>query len=123
MTNTITVKELAREARNLAMAHPDRVAVCSYTIYDDGELVPNCIVGTAAHNLGVSLEELYSVNTCGIRHLVFNETPEWLDASDNGAAPVITWLGWLQGSQDGGATWGEALNTADRFLVMNEFGI
>lgn len=120
---TVTVLELAKEARRLAQEFPDRVAVCSYTRYEDDVLVPNCIVGTAANNLGISLEELYSVNTCGIRHMIYNETPEWLDASADNAEPIIAWLGRLQGAQDGGKTWGEALNTADRYLVMEKFNI
>lgn len=123
MSNTITVKALAQEARRLAQQYPDRVAVCSYTRWEDEVLVPNCIVGTAAYNLGISLEDLNRVNTCGIRQMAFSATPEWLDASADDAEVYVAWLGSLQGTQDGGSPWGEALHNADRHTVMGQFNI
>lgn len=122
---TVTVLELAREARLLAQEFEDRKAICSYTRYEDDVLVPNCIVGTAANNLGISLEELYSVNTCGIRHLALQVAPEWLTVSESESeiSVELPWLSALQGAQDGGCTWGEALAVADRRLVFNQFGI
>lgn len=123
MSNTITVKALAQEARRLAQQYPDRVAVCSYTRWEDDVLVPNCIVGTAAYNLGISLEDLNQVNTCGIRHMAFNATLEWLDVSAVGDEVYVDWLSALQGEQDSGSPWGEALHDADRRLVFNQFDI
>lgn len=123
MTHSITIKELAREARLLAQAFEDRKAVCSYTRYVDGKLEPNCIVGLAAYRLGVTLEQLNEHNSCGILHLALNVTPEWLTVSESEISVELSWLSALQGAQDGGATWGEALAVADRRLVFNQFNI
>jgi len=123
MSNTISIRELATEARRLAEMFPDRTAICTYTRYVDDELVPNCIVGRAAYNLGVSLDDLNLYNACGIRYLTTIERPEWLEydaAEDN---VHMQWLSYLQGAQDGGVGWGEALHRADRRLVMNQFDI
>jgi hypothetical protein len=122
MSNTISVRELATEARRLAQDEPDRKAVCSYVRYDEDGLVPNCIVGQAAFNLGISLDELLKVNTCGIRHLATFIKPEWLSVGENDDVHVA-WLGALQGAQDGGETWGDALRIADRRTTMNQFNI
>lgn len=124
MTHTITVLALARHARELAQQWSDRKAACTYTRFDDEEnLKPNCIVGTAAYELGITLDQLYSINTCGIRHLVYNDVPAWLDCSAEDAEPVIKWLGSLQNHQDSGHTWGEALAYADRWIVLDTFNI
>lgn len=123
MTHTITIKELAREARLLAQEFEDRKAVCSYTHYVDGELEPSCIVGMAAYRLGVTLEQLNEHNSCVIRHLALNVVPEWLTVSESESSVELPWLSTLQGAQDGGSTWGEALAIADRRLVMSQFDI
>ena len=122
MSDTINVRELAMEVRRLAQEFPDRVAACSYTRHEDDELVPNCIVGLAAYNLGISLDDLYRVNACGIRHLATDLRPEWLNIGEDDSVHV-TWLGSLQGAQDNGENWGEALRIADRRAMMNLFGI
>lgn len=123
MSSTITVKALAQETRRLAQEFPNHVAVCSYTRYEDDELVPNCIVGTAAYNLGISLDDLRKVNTCGIRQLSAYSTPEWLDVSADDSKTFVDWLSTLQIRQDGGGTWSEALRAADRHLVATKFNI
>jgi len=124
MSNTISIRELATEARQLAQEQPDRQAVCSYVRFEGGQMVPNCIVGQAAFNLGISLEDLYEYNQCGIRHLADNVQPEWLSISEDEDDRVrLTWLGTLQGAQDGHESWGEALRIADRRIVMGQFGI
>jgi len=123
MSNTINVRELATQARQLAQTFPDRVAFCAYTRFDDDELVPNCIVGQAAYNLGVSLDDLNQVNTCGIRHLAIAENrPEWLSVGEDDETHV-RWLGSLQGAQDSGENWGDALRIADRRTMLNLYGI
>ena len=118
MTHSITIKELAREARLLAQEFEDRRAVCSYTRYVDDKLEPNCIVGMAAYRLGVTLEQLNEHNSCGIRHLALNVTPEWLTVSESERSVELPWLSALQGAQDAGSTWGESLAVADRRLVL-----
>lgn len=123
MSNTITVKALAQEARNLAELEPNRVADCSYTHYEGGASVPNCIVGQAAFNLGVSIEDLSKVNECSLRFIADSMTLEWLDAPADDAKVYVSWLSNLQAAQDGGDTWGEALRKADRRFVMNQFNI
>lgn len=123
MTHTITVQALAQRARLLAQTYPDRVAVCSYTRYEGDRLVPNCIVGTAAYELGITLEQLYSVNTCGIRHLAGFALPEWLDISADNTEPIVDWLSALQQHQDSRNTWGAALRVADRRIVLTHFNI
>lgn len=122
MSNTISVRELATQVRQLAQTFPDRVALCVYTRYDGDELVPNCIVGQAAFNLGVSLDDLNQVNTCGIRHLATNDRPEWLSVGEDDDVHV-KWLGALQSAQDSGENWGDALRIADRRTIMNLYGI
>jgi hypothetical protein len=123
MSNTINVRELATEVHRLARLYPDRVAVCSYVLYDDTEgLVPNCIVGLAANNLGISLDDLFRVNNCGIRYLVAGGRPEWLSVGKDDNTHVA-WLSHLQLAQDNGECWGEALHRADRWVVMDQFGI
>jgi hypothetical protein len=122
MSNTISIRELATEARRLAQQEPDRHAVCTYVRFEDDQMVPNCIVGQAAYNLGISLEDLNSVNACGIRHLTLNVQPEWLHIKEGDEAHVA-WLSTLQGAQDSGRSWGEALIYADRRTIMAQFGI
>lgn len=122
-TTVITIKELAQEARRLAQVFPERVRACTYTTYKGEQLVPNCIVGEAAYNLGIPLDVLSSKNSCGIRHLAELDKPEWLDMSAEDSSPYVNWLTHLQGRQDSGNTWGEALATADRRLVMQQFSI
>lgn len=128
---TITVKELAQEARRLAQQEPDRTAKCTYVHYVDGVLRANCIVGQAAYNLGISLEILEAKNVCSIAPLagfgwswgVDEERAEWLDTSAGDSKVHVDWLRQLQGSQDTGSTWREALRSADRFLVRQQFDI
>jgi len=123
MSNTISIRDLAAEARRLAESMPERFAICSYTRDEGGELVPNCIVGQAAYNLGVSLDDLYRVNTCGIRYMsIDGNRPEWLSVGEDDDVHV-RWLGYLQGAQDSNESWGAALRIADRRTVMNQFGI
>lgn len=128
---TITVKELAQEARRLAQQQPDRTAKCAYVHYVDGELRANCIVGQAAYNLGISLETLEAKNACSIAPLAGfgwagdydEDRAEWLDTSAEDSKVHVDWLRTLQGAQDMGSTWREALHAADRFLVRQQFDI
>jgi hypothetical protein len=124
MSTTISIHELATEARRLAQQFPDRTAVCTYTRYEDGKLAPNCIVGQAAFNLGVSLEDLSSHNSCGIRYIVSNVQPEWLSIGEDEHDNMrVFWLGALQGAQDGAENWGAALRIADRRTIAAQFDI
>lgn len=123
----ITLKELAQEARRLAQEFPNTMASCTYVRYEDDELVPSCIVGKALANLGIPLAILEERNACGIGWLAGMDDDwravEWLDTAIEGSDVYGTWLTSLQGRQDGGNTWGEALAYADRRIVMREFGI
>lgn len=123
----VTVKAVAQEARRLAQQFPDRVAACTYVHYVDGEKCPNCIVGQAFANLGITLDELENHDSCSIRHLAGSVPgwmpPEWLNTTGEDAELYVDWLGYLQGRQDGGNSWGAALAYADRRMVMVRFDI
>jgi hypothetical protein len=124
MSNIISARALATEARRLAQREPDRQVSCTYTRFEDDQLVPNCIVGQAAYNLGVSLDDLNRVNSCSIYHLAseIDDRPEWLSVIEDDGVHVH-WLSSLQAAQDGGESWGEALHRADRRIVMAQFNI
>ncbi len=124
----VTLKAIAREARRLAEETPDRKAGCLYVIHkDDDSMEANCIVGRALFNLGIPLTELDKRNTCSIKYLAGMahgwEAEEWIDTSGEDALIYSNWLSDLQGHQDSGKTWGEALAFADRMLALREFNI
>jgi hypothetical protein len=89
--------ELAREAYELTLSHPDFIyqppplgddIACVYV--HDGE--GSCLFGQAFVNLGVDPEELLGINVLGIDNLI--------DAEDDTFADV-------QGAQDVGVAWGD----------------
>lgn len=83
--------------------------------YDDarkqGLLGNRCIVGQALHNLGVDDDFLESHEGIGADFLVGNLTQRV-----KGAPKPLTqmWLAYVQGLQDEGNPWGEAVKIADK---------
>lgn len=123
---TITVKAVARKARELAQELPNHTATCTYVHYEDGEQQPNCIVGKAMAELGIPLDELECRNGASFSILAgegIRADVKWLDVTEAGSKLCVRWLDYLQRHQDGENTWGEALAYADRRIVMMEFGI
>lgn len=90
--------------------------------WDDGDMVevdalvsaPRCIIGTAAHNLGMSDEELEAVEGEGAMDVIEALTGMAYHHSD------VTWFTSVQGKQDSGMTWAQAVAGADREADADE---
>ena len=97
--------------RRLAAEHPDRHTICRYTNEDSTE--PVCIIGHAVHELGVplgSLAENQSMPTCDALSLVKSSVLPSIQELD--------WLSTVQFEQDNGASWSEAVQTADKLYPL-----
>ncbi|MBS4102461.1 hypothetical protein [Tsukamurella paurometabola] len=105
-------EDVEREIRRLAHEHPDRKTHPQYT-KSSGE--PCCIFGHALNNLGVPIATLIEFdrqNEDG-----FGELPEVAAGdtlSPDSRREDRMWANEVQLSQDLGATWGEAVDKADR---------
>ena len=94
---------LVEKVRALAVAHPDRVAACEYAV--DG--VPECIVGVALAGEGWSVKALWGENRSALGLWRSGLLP---GVSEEGAL----WLCQVQVFQDGGHTWADAVELADK---------
>lgn len=106
--------ELVSAVRALAAENPDKVYEspdegCYYIHETDCGLVGGCIVGQAAIKVGVPVEVLRGFDKRGDHAGVAHTFTEFqLSAS------VLSWLTFVQESQDHGVPWGEAVAGADR---------
>lgn len=95
-------EEIEEVVRRLAQEQPERVSSIFYARLEDGE--PECILGHAYQELGVSVESLGKIGTA--RDLVRRFHP---DATPQQAK----WLRSVQRYQDRGETWSVAVEEAD----------
>ena len=98
--------------RRLAAENPDRHAICVYATEDATE--PVCIIGHAAHELGAPLDILARdphLTTCDALALAPIPPPGPL-------SPEGFWLSTVQFEQDEGASWSQAVQTADNFYPL-----
>lgn len=106
-------KRVEEEVRRLAELQPDKKAACWNGRVTKGVFYPECIVGTAFYNLGVSPEILVERSTAnGVLSELFG------DLCGNGPHPTDPsfWLHDVQYRQDTGATWSEAVTKTDSFV-------
>lgn len=107
----IDATEFKNEVIRLATEQPDRTASCQYLQWaadSEGVIqsVPNCIMGHALFNLGVSTEDLdrmENVNIRGVNGDLHLGLP----------GDLVDWAQRVQGRQDDGDTWGGALKYAN----------
>jgi hypothetical protein len=85
---------------------------CYYVHRDaEGNNYAGCLVGAVLERLGVALTDILE---CGNSTAAREVVPQLLDLGnrdDNSFA--VDYLGYLQGEQDNGATWGAALMRAE----------
>jgi len=116
----IDAKALIQAVRALAAERPDFVYVadigssgpsCYYTT-EDG--TPDCIIGCAMARIGQALpaQLRQGVNDCVLLNFGVAD-PAWRRALD-GTENEFRWLTAVQGSQDIGHHWSEAVAKADR---------
>lgn len=105
--------KLIEEIRNLAKENPERTAGCTYL---DSDGAPVCIVGHAMFNLGLIDESAKQSdwNKSDFYILRFNGI-SGLDATDDAES---RWIVAVQGMQDCGKEWGEAVEVADREVFL-----
>lgn len=117
-TQTETLEEFAtrvqEEVRRLAASQPDHKARCSNGSYSpyNNTWEPECIVGTAYFNLGISPEILDNRSlAAGVLAELF--VSPGADVEEVVHSDTIGWLGQVQGWQDSSKTWSEAVQLAD----------
>lgn len=115
--------QLREAVRTLALAEPDKVyavpddqpnrdrALCFYVHVDPetGVQTPGCLIGTALHQLGVSLDALAGWEGLAAALAV----PALVDGEVSDAD--LRFLGTAQDQQDDGATWRDAYLRADNY--------
>lgn len=101
---TATIKAVVEEfGADYVYPYAAAPADCRYTEYDEnGPTAPSCIAGHVLHRLGVPLDELRQWEGNNIHGLQENYI--------NLPAGAYEGLSAAQEAQDGGKTWGEALN-------------
>jgi hypothetical protein len=122
---TFTIKTLVNRVRELAMAHPDRQADCFYYCPDH---TPNCIMGHALTDLGVTYEQMrechrgttlprgYSLGN--VERDVFHVAVDLIDKNISHAEHNWgMWLNKVQEFQDNGRSWQQAVREADAFYA------
>jgi hypothetical protein len=108
----VTADQIITEVRRIAAENPDfryrdhlnGGEKCFYNETEDGE--PACIMGQALANLGHAVDPVYEQK--GVEHVLIHQF---------GLHPGYQqgmWLTEVQISQDRGATWAEAVETADQ---------
>ncbi|ANA86440.1 hypothetical protein BH762_gp079 [Gordonia phage OneUp] len=106
-------QKLISEIRVLATENPDRVAECKYFEDGDARTEPCCIVGHAAHNLGVShllVKEAETDSMWGswnLREITELPIAEELSESER------KWIDLVQSNQDRKDRWEFAVEAAD----------
>lgn len=124
------LEPMVREVRRLAAERPDFVyiaqpehgtAECYYYGADGKGNGTGCIIGEASKALGASREILQYMDRSrsleqalgfALRRLNVNMMPDERDA--------LQWLGFVQGNQDMGMSWSEAVEEADSPNVMSD---
>lgn len=129
-----TLEQIAQETRNHGEGRPDLGMppqdACAY--YDPDREVPVCIVGHALYDLDVSSEILYALDhSTGVDSSTESSaTIDSLDAlraldidpPERGSDEwwTLYWLKKVQEEQDGGYSWGEAIEVADDFIASRK---
>ena len=93
------------EIRRLAEEFPDRTSQPEYAKEKNGVGQPECIIGHALYNLGVSPEELKYL-TGSVEEIPL---PMYIDG------PELRWLNEVQRTQDSGLSWESAVKEADKW--------
>lgn len=103
--DTLNIDQLVADVRKHAEREPDGIAQCMYFY---GRDTPCCIVGHAMFDQGLTRRDLPTEglnvqNEKGIDSLIDNYEHE----------AQLQWLMLVQGHQDAGNTWGDAVAYAD----------
>lgn len=111
------VLKLAAEKPDFIYESDDSAYSCRYLDWDKDKAYGSCIMGQALMNLGVNPEELSKYEGADISAVVGilngGEEPQYH------RDPFDFWLSYVQGRQDAGYTWSEAIDWADR-MVKNQ---
>ncbi len=111
-----TDKDIVARVRAIAAAQPDRrykkPVVGGNCMYVHGDK-PGCIMGQALHAEGVPLDVLAECEGRSVINVIWH-LEDWITRED--LNPWVTWLGYVQASQDSGKTWGEAVQHADHLV-------
>jgi hypothetical protein len=121
---TTTLSELVAQVRRLAADRPDNVYQpelvgaghrCSYLDgrCTDGTL--GCLVGQAFRAAGLTADELQPVNRLAICEALEHLLRQDIDCLQGAH---IAWLMSVQNAQDEGARWREAIEVADREVLL-----
>ncbi len=129
-TDTVTVESLVQKVRELAAASPENLyrkpnedkPYCSYHsgLCTNGSI--GCIMGQALRLLGFDDERLVRCDGHGsIKEVLGSEQiPNASDDTDRGA--LAWWLREVQGKQDTGFSWGQAVAEIDRITRQKPQG-
>lgn len=110
-----TVRTLAAAFPEKVYSNPvpqtERVSSCLYVhpATDTTPATPGCIIGTALHVLGISLDDLSRVEGTGAYSAINNVLP----FEDYVSNSVLEWARTVQMRQDSGKTWAKAVALAD----------
>lgn len=104
-SSTITVPDVIKEVRRLAMESPSTIKGCYYFYNSE----PHCIMGQALTNLGVSKDSIMVCSNQGKARV----TQTLIRLGVNVTIDEEFWLNGLQLQQDQGIPWGDALRSTD----------
>ena len=106
-----TIEKLAEESPNCVYSNPERF-ICSYYRGNCSNDSIGCIVGQACRILGFSEEDLVKMDQHGDFMDVFwsEEFNSRFSLTDD----EIHWISTVQGNQDFGYNWCEAVSAANR---------
>jgi hypothetical protein len=122
----LSLATLVEEVRKVAAAEPDRkygcvsvegevIHSCFYNEHPQKTGTPTaCLIGKALKNLGVSVNQSVDSQTPGVVELL-REHLEVEEAQQPG--PALTWLSDVQGRQDMGNMWADAVAWADARII------
>lgn len=105
----ISVTDIAQEVRRLAEGLPNQTAVCRYV--NPTQNRPECIVGTALHRFGATVDELLSVEKKGAPQ-AFEKLGIRIGEDEHTA---LQFVHAVQFAQDNGLTWGLSCRLAQTY--------
>lgn len=122
----IKLNDLQKEVRRLANQYPNAIYQspngfngCYYNvgIVANGPDTEGCLLGQAIRNLEPEIFEAITADSDDIVSLICIMNEDF-DNSEDEEGDIEKWLSIVQGQQDGGKTWSEAVKIAD--LNMEE---
>lgn len=105
--DTLNLDQLVADVRKHAEREPDGIAQCKY--FYPGS-TPCCIVGHAMFDQGLTRSALSATAAGGPQNEKGIDSLIGCSIDD---APKVQWLTLVQGHQDSGNSWGEAVAYAD----------